>query len=109
GPYPSSGCLLALAWLILLRGSCSPDWSLSPQVPQRMAESGPADGSGGAPGVWGSWGPWSACSRSCSGGVKEQTRPCLPSSPARGLAVSGHVVSAVRASVPLHRPREDTG
>ncbi|XP_021092644.1 thrombospondin type-1 domain-containing protein 4 isoform X2 [Heterocephalus glaber] len=77
------------------------------KVPQRMAaEGGPEDG-GGAPGVWGSWGPWSACSRSCNGGVKEQTRPCLPGSPARAFAVSGHVVSAVRASVPLHRPREE--
>ncbi|KAM7158963.1 thrombospondin type-1 domain-containing protein 4 isoform 2-T2 [Molossus nigricans] len=86
------------------------------KVPQRMAatEGAPEDG-GGAPGVWGAWGPWSACSRSCSGGVMEQTRPCLPASyrargprpgaPARAFA--GHVVSAVRTSVPLHRSREE--
>lgn len=97
----------------------SPNRPLSPQVPQRMAvaEGASEDGGGGAPGVWGSWGPWSACSRSCSGGVMEQTRPCLPSSyrarggprpgaPAR--AFTGHVVSAVRTSVPLHRSREET-
>uniref|UniRef100_A0A8C2YM78 Uncharacterized protein n=1 Tax=Chinchilla lanigera TaxID=34839 RepID=A0A8C2YM78_CHILA len=51
------------------------------KVPQRMAEEGsPEDEGGGAPGVWGAWGPWSACSRSCNGGVKVQTRPCLPAS-----------------------------
>lgn len=98
--------------------SWSPNRPLSPQVPQRMAaaEGAPEDGGGGAPGVWGAWGPWSACSRSCSGGVMEQTRPCLPGSyrarsgprpgtPARAFA--GHVVSAVRTSVPLHRSREE--
>uniref|UniRef100_A0A8C9F0X0 Papilin n=1 Tax=Pavo cristatus TaxID=9049 RepID=A0A8C9F0X0_PAVCR len=36
------------------------------------------DSGAGIPGMWGNWGPWSACSRSCSGGVMEQTRPCLP-------------------------------
>nr|XP_023408591.1 thrombospondin type-1 domain-containing protein 4-like [Loxodonta africana] len=88
------------------------------QVPQRMAaaKGAPEDGGGGAPGVWGAWGPWSACSRSCSGGVMEQTRPCLPGSyRARGLsrstaparAFAGHVVSAVRTSVPLHRSGEE--
>ncbi|KAL0601472.1 Thrombospondin type-1 domain-containing protein 4 [Plecturocebus cupreus] len=97
----------------------SPNPPLSPQVPQRMAAEGtPEDGGGGsgAPGVWGSWGPWSACSRSCSGGVMEQTRPCLPrsyrvrssplpSTPARTFV--DHVVSAVRTSVPLHRSRDE--
>lgn len=81
-----------------------------------VAEGTPEDSGGGSPGVWGSWGPWSACSRSCSGGVMEQTRPCLPSSyRARGssrpngpaLSITGHVVSAVRTSVPLHRSQED--
>ncbi|XP_070287241.1 thrombospondin type-1 domain-containing protein 4 [Myotis yumanensis] len=86
------------------------------KVPQRMAaaEGAPEDG-GGVPGVWGAWGPWSACSRSCSGGVMEQTRPCLPGPHrARGPrprapahAFAGHVVSAVRTSVPLHRSREE--
>lgn len=87
------------------------------KVPQRMAaaEGAPEDGGGGVPGVWGAWGPWSACSRSCSGGVMEQTRPCLPGAyalgglrpgaPARTFA--GHVVSAVRTSVPLHRSQEE--
>lgn len=95
----------------------SPNRPLSPQVPQRMAaaQGVPEDGGGGAPGVWGAWGPWSACSRSCSGGVMEQTRPCLPGSyRARGAlqprapprAFAGHVVSAVRTSVPLHRSRD---
>lgn len=78
------------------------------------AEGAPEDG-GGVPGVWGAWGPWSACSRSCSGGVMEQTRPCLPGPHrARGPrprapahAFAGHVVSAVRTSVPLHRSREE--
>lgn len=95
-----------------------PNRPLSPQVPQRMAaaQGVPEDGGGGgAPGVWGAWGPWSACSRSCSGGVMEQTRPCLPGSyRARGAlrpgapprAFAGHVVSAVRTSVPLHRSRD---
>lgn len=79
------------------------------------AEGAPEDSGGGVPGVWGAWGPWSACSRSCSGGVMEQTRPCLPGSyalgglrpgaPARTFA--GHVVSAVRTSVPLHRSQEE--
>lgn len=81
-----------------------------------VADGAPEDVGGGSPGVWGSWGPWSACSRSCSGGVMEQTRPCLPSSyRARGgprpsgptLSITGHVVSAVRTSVPLHRSREE--
>lgn len=83
---------------------------LSPQVPQRMEadEDTQEDGGGGDPGVWGSWGPWSACSRSCSGGVMEQTRPCLPRAPAAPPHVSAgsRVVSALRASVPLHRPPE---
>nr|XP_055030815.1 thrombospondin type-1 domain-containing protein 4-like [Misgurnus anguillicaudatus] len=29
-------------------------------------------------GSWGSWGPWRDCSRSCGGGLQEQTRVCLP-------------------------------
>ncbi|XP_025328078.1 thrombospondin type-1 domain-containing protein 4 isoform X1 [Canis lupus dingo] len=87
------------------------------KVPQRTAaQGGPEDGGGGGGGgVWGAWGPWSACSRSCSGGVMEQTRPCLPGSArARGAlrpgapprAFAGHVVSAVRTSVPLLRGRD---
>ncbi|NXC79728.1 THSD4 protein, partial [Cercotrichas coryphoeus] len=104
------------------------------QVPQRIEEQGdaPEDGGAGVPGLWGSWGPWSACSRSCSGGVMEQTRPCLPAyyreryrRPGRHFPASerplphhgaryeeplsaypGHVISAIRTSVPLHRSEE---
>uniref|UniRef100_K7FQZ1 ADAMTS/ADAMTS-like cysteine-rich domain-containing protein n=1 Tax=Pelodiscus sinensis TaxID=13735 RepID=K7FQZ1_PELSI len=104
------------------------------KVPQRIEEQSSEDGNAGIPGVWGSWGPWSACSRSCSGGVMEQTRPCLPSyyhdrsyprpglqypASERALApqhsrrdedpltpYSGHVISAIRTSVPLHRNEE---
>ncbi|XP_063782276.1 thrombospondin type-1 domain-containing protein 4 isoform X3 [Pseudophryne corroboree] len=102
------------------------------KVPQRIEQNDTTeDISAGSAGVWGSWGPWSACSRSCSGGVMEQTRPCLPASyqerrynapnyqystgerPSsnqnildRETALNpypGHVVSAIRTSVPLHR------
>lgn len=106
------------------------------QVPQRIEEQRDAseDSSAGIPGMWGSWGPWSACSRSCSGGVMEQTRPCLPAyyrergyrRPGRQYPASertlahqhsrhhedsltaypGHVISAIRTSVPLHRNEE---
>ncbi|NXD22452.1 THSD4 protein, partial [Spelaeornis formosus] len=90
------------------------------QVPHRIEEPGDAaEDGGGLPGVWGTWGPWSACSRSCSGGVMQQTRPCLPAHyrhyrrPGRHFpgaerepAFPGHVVSAVRTSVPLHRSHE---
>ncbi|XP_063269020.1 thrombospondin type-1 domain-containing protein 4-like [Prinia subflava] len=101
------------------------------KVPQRIEEHGdaPEDGGAGVPGLWGSWGPWSACSRSCSGGVMEQTRPCLPAyyrergyrRPGRHFPASeralaphedslsaypGHVISAIRTSVPLHRSEE---
>lgn len=108
------------------------------QVPQRIEQqSGTTDNiSAGSAGVWGSWGPWSACSRSCSGGVMEQTRPCLPANyhersyqgpnhqyPAVERTSSnqntlghetalnphsGHVVSAIRTSVPLHRNGDNT-
>ncbi|XP_068131644.1 thrombospondin type-1 domain-containing protein 4 isoform X2 [Hyperolius riggenbachi] len=103
------------------------------KVPQRIQpQSNPTDNiSAMSTGVWGSWGPWSACSRSCSGGVMEQTRPCLPANyhersyqaPGHQYSAAerpsthentlsqetalnsqpGHVVSAIRTSVPLHR------
>ncbi|KAJ7407949.1 hypothetical protein BTVI_61017 [Pitangus sulphuratus] len=107
------------------------------EVPQRIEEQGDAseDSSAGIPGMWGNWGPWSACSRSCSGGVMEQTRPCLPAyyrererdqgywrpgwqfpasdrthhNPHQEDSLSaypGHVISAIRTSVPLHRNEE---
>ncbi|KAM5242860.1 thrombospondin type-1 domain-containing protein 4 isoform 1-T5 [Hipposideros larvatus] len=114
------GSLSVLGFLLLLGFQlvCPQPSTEHRKVPQRMAaaEGAPEDSGGGAPGVWGAWGPWSACSRSCSGGVMEQTRPCLPGSyrarggprpgtPARAYA--GHIVSAVRTSVPLHRSREE--
>lgn len=83
------------------------------QVPQRAehheevrAEHGEIQGS------WGVWGPWSACSQTCGKGVQERTRPCLPvyapsQYPSRGAGVQphqpGHIVSALRPTVPLHR------
>ncbi|XP_053127963.1 thrombospondin type-1 domain-containing protein 4 isoform X2 [Hemicordylus capensis] len=105
------------------------------KVPQRIEEqnAAPEEDNAGIPGVWGSWGPWSACSRSCSGGVMEQTRPCLPgyyyersyhrpgqfSASERTLPhqqpqhqeepltpFSGHVISAIRTSVPLHKQEQ---
>uniref|UniRef100_Q6ZMP0-2 Isoform 2 of Thrombospondin type-1 domain-containing protein 4 n=1 Tax=Homo sapiens TaxID=9606 RepID=Q6ZMP0-2 len=115
------GSLSVLCFLLLLgfQFVCPQPSTQHRKVPQRMAAEGAPedDGGGGAPGVWGAWGPWSACSRSCSGGVMEQTRPCLPRSyrlrggqrpgaPARAFA--DHVVSAVRTSVPLHRSRDET-
>ncbi|XP_022535551.2 thrombospondin type-1 domain-containing protein 4 isoform X2 [Astyanax mexicanus] len=66
-------------------------------------------------GSWGSWGPWGECSRSCGGGVHQQTRPCLPTvtplaaaytprqAPHVGHQEPGHVESALRPSVPVHR------
>ncbi|XP_042343905.1 thrombospondin type-1 domain-containing protein 4-like [Plectropomus leopardus] len=63
-------------------------------------------------GSWGAWGPWSACSRTCGKGVQEQSRPCLPAYtpsqyPSRRAGVHpqqpGHVISALRPTVPLHR------
>ncbi|OCT89530.1 hypothetical protein XELAEV_18018152mg, partial [Xenopus laevis] len=103
------------------------------QVPQRIEQQ--SDTAGNITtvpsGTWGTWGPWSACSRSCNGGVMEQTRPCLPAhyqersyqAPSQQYSAgerahsnqnnlnhdtvispySGHVVSAIRTSVPLHR------
>ncbi|KAF4071932.1 hypothetical protein AMELA_G00268540 [Ameiurus melas] len=65
-------------------------------------------------GLWGSWGPWGECSRSCGGGVQEQSRPCLRtySSPATayssrqgphtGLQDPSIVISALKPSVPGH-------
>ncbi|XP_031137469.1 thrombospondin type-1 domain-containing protein 4 isoform X2 [Sander lucioperca] len=63
-------------------------------------------------GSWGAWGPWSTCSRTCGRGVQEQSRPCLPvytpsQYPSRRAGVHpqqpGHVISALRPTVPLHR------
>ncbi|XP_076012058.1 thrombospondin type-1 domain-containing protein 4 [Genypterus blacodes] len=86
------------------------------KVPQRAepeqefrAEHGDMQGS------WGAWGSWSTCSQTCGKGVQEQTRPCLPlyttpQYPSQRAGVHpqhpGHVISALRPTVPLHR---DTG
>ncbi|XP_056135345.1 thrombospondin type-1 domain-containing protein 4-like [Lampris incognitus] len=85
------------------------------KVPQRAEprQEAPA-GNGGVQGSWGSWGPWTSCSRTCGGGVQGQTRPCLPvytpslsTYPSRGPGAHpqypGHVLSALRPTVPLHR------
>ncbi|TSK38384.1 Thrombospondin type-1 domain-containing protein 4 [Bagarius yarrelli] len=65
-------------------------------------------------GSWGSWGSWGECSRSCGGGVQEQSRQCLRtySSPpteysSRQGPHTGHqdpniVISALKPSVPVH-------
>ncbi|XP_058243483.1 thrombospondin type-1 domain-containing protein 4 [Hemibagrus wyckioides] len=74
-------------------------------------------------GSWGSWGPWGECSRSCGGGVQEQSRPCLrtystPSTvyssrqgPQTGQQDPSMVISALRPSVPVqhgnNRPLPD--
>lgn len=61
-------------------------------------------------GLWGTWGPWSSCSRTCSRGVRRQSRPCLrtytpsqyPSSRAAANLQPGRVISALRPTVSLH-------
>ncbi|XP_062327135.1 thrombospondin type-1 domain-containing protein 4-like isoform X1 [Osmerus eperlanus] len=85
------------------------------KVPQRAeTRQGAVAGQGAVQGSWGAWGSWTSCSRTCGGGVQEQTRPCLPSytpsvassypsRPGVHPQHPGHVVSALRPSVPLHR------
>ncbi|XP_067871311.1 thrombospondin type-1 domain-containing protein 4-like [Heterodontus francisci] len=81
--------------------------SASHQVPHRREQNTEAsEMNAGIPGMWGNWGPWSACSQTCGNGVKEQTRPCLPVTSSNQRKISGHVLSALRPSVPLHR-RQD--
>lgn len=85
---------------------------VSMQVPQRAEPQQEfKTAHGGVQGSWGAWGPWSTCSRTCGGGVQEQTRPCLPvyspsQHPSRRPGAHhqhlGHVVSALRPTVPLH-------
>uniref|UniRef100_A0A4W3IYR2 Thrombospondin type 1 domain containing 4 n=1 Tax=Callorhinchus milii TaxID=7868 RepID=A0A4W3IYR2_CALMI len=67
-------------------------------------------------GMWGSWGPWSACSRTCGIGIMEQKRPCLSATssyysessyPKESVNLRpGHIVSAFRPSIPLHRSED---
>uniref|UniRef100_H3BHJ8 Uncharacterized protein n=1 Tax=Latimeria chalumnae TaxID=7897 RepID=H3BHJ8_LATCH len=122
-----------LTFLKVLNSQMSINLPLYFQVPQRIEVQNNAaeETNTGIPGMWGSWGPWSACSRTCNGGVMEQTRPCLPAyyqerpyrrrgqqsqPPERTFSYqyphhyentvnphSGHVISAIRTSVPLHR------
>ncbi|XP_026148771.1 thrombospondin type-1 domain-containing protein 4 [Mastacembelus armatus] len=109
----SVSMLLMLLWSAPLDSQHATDHR---KVPQRAelqqefrAEQGEIEGS------WGTWGPWSVCSRTCGKGVQEQSRPCLPvytpsQYPSRRGGVHsqqpGHVISALRPTVPLHR---DTG
>ncbi|XP_030649312.1 thrombospondin type-1 domain-containing protein 4 [Chanos chanos] len=92
----------------------SPALAYSPSAPLRQESHQPAVDAG-VQGSWGSWAVWGECSRSCGGGVQQRTRPCLPSytHPAasyphvldahKGRLAQGHVISALRPSVPLHR------
>ncbi|XP_069078460.1 thrombospondin type-1 domain-containing protein 4 isoform X2 [Pleurodeles waltl] len=128
------GSLRLLSYILLLRFQLVvPQASIEHRkVPHRIEQQrdAPEENSSGIPGTWGNWGPWSACSRSCSGGVMEQTRPCLSAShqersnprPAQQYSdmerslpnphsrhrediqkpFSGPVISAIRSSVPLH-------
>ncbi|XP_072236245.1 thrombospondin type-1 domain-containing protein 4-like [Leuresthes tenuis] len=102
--------VLLLFWSLSLDSQHATDHRKVPQraEPQqdRRVEHGEVQGS------WGTWGPWSSCSRTCGKGVQEQTRPCLPvytQYPSNGAGVQpqqpGHVISALRPSVSLHRNR----
>lgn len=104
---------MALPSFFALCGVANLGCFISIQVTQRAepqqefrAEHGEIQGS------WGTWGPWSSCSRTCGRGVQEQSRPCLPvytpsQYPSRRAGVHpqqpGHVISALRPTVPLHR------
>lgn len=68
-------------------------------------------------GSWGAWGTWSECSQTCEKGVQEQSRPCLPlynpsqyHSRQAGVQPQQpvHVISALRPTVPLHRPNNSS-
>ncbi|XP_048828716.1 thrombospondin type-1 domain-containing protein 4-like isoform X1 [Brienomyrus brachyistius] len=74
---------------------------------EAQVDTGVQDGQFLSPGgQWGSWSPWTACSRSCGGGVQEQTRPCLPPyTLPRVLSrppPPSHPASAPQPSLPSH-------
>ncbi|KAK5873603.1 hypothetical protein PBY51_018630 [Eleginops maclovinus] len=106
----ASVLLLLLLWSDLLHCQHTTDHRKVSQRAESQqefrAEHGEVQGS------WGAWGSWTACSRTCGRGVQEQTRPCLPvytpsQYPSRREGVQpqqpGHVISALRPTVPLHR------
>ncbi|XP_063044292.1 thrombospondin type-1 domain-containing protein 4 [Engraulis encrasicolus] len=117
---PLPGCMRVsiLLMLVSLRTLyCQQHSSDHHRRPEAHHDSPSQQGSAPA-GSWGSWGPWAECSRSCGGGVQEQTRPCLPahSHPVVPPHQPQHhhyphhqpgnpplVVSALRPSVPLYR------
>lgn len=70
-------------------------------------------------GVWSVWGEWSPCSQSCSVGVSQRSRKCLPPPPPQAPPLShsppnwagflqggigGPVISPVRPYYPPHYP-----
>ncbi|XP_043934406.1 thrombospondin type-1 domain-containing protein 4-like [Protopterus annectens] len=135
GHFITSLCLFVVSVTLLGFQLVAPQLSAEHRkVPQRIEEKAKsAEEINSIPGIWGSWGPWSACSRTCSGGVMEQTRPCLPAHYSERphqrqgqqyLASErthshqysyhqedsvnpypGHAVSTIRTSVALHRNR----
>ncbi|XP_048825269.1 thrombospondin type-1 domain-containing protein 4-like isoform X1 [Brienomyrus brachyistius] len=81
-----------------------------PTRPEYQLDHGTREG--GVSGSWGHWGPWGDCSRSCGGGVQEQTRSCLliddtlanhPPGQAPLPLTPGGVVPMLHSSGPLHR------
>ncbi|KAI4885218.1 hypothetical protein NFI96_002087 [Prochilodus magdalenae] len=110
GPEARVAMVMALLWSSLTDCQLPADHK---KVAPR-SETQPAVNDVASPGSWGSWSPWGECSRSCGGGVQEQTRPCLPTlsppvtgyaprqAPRKGHQETGHVVSALRPSMPLH-------
>ncbi|XP_076851146.1 thrombospondin type-1 domain-containing protein 4-like isoform X2 [Brachyhypopomus gauderio] len=97
-PFSSIAMVTVLFWSSLANCQLPADHhkvTPHPETPPELSGTSP-------PGSWGSWGSWGECSRSCGGGVQEQSRPCLPVGGAYPPKQdSGQVVSASRPSVPL--------
>ncbi|KAJ8343223.1 hypothetical protein SKAU_G00305520 [Synaphobranchus kaupii] len=108
-----SAQILRFSMVLLLFESSLLYCQASRKAPERTGpQQGPAGESGRELGSWGPWGPWASCSRSCGGGVRARSRPCLPprapSRPASAAApaqppLPGRVVSALRPSNAVHR------